>query len=183
MTTLKIILLGWSVLALGACSWLLPDDMYTYFIPFDEIVELGPYEIDVKIHLTDTADAYEPPDDERVIDIRGYFRYPSAKLREDGCVLEIDVKLEGQNQQTYPKDVVGGPYEKNFPKAKPSVNSLRDFSEPRSKEKREIDILLLTQYEQPRSVQNFRLNLRPISEDSRGSCDATKTIQNRVRVK
>lgn len=183
MSTHKTILLGCAGLALGACSWLLPDDMYTYFIPFDEIVNLGPYEIDVKIHITDTADAYEPPDDERVIDIRGYFRYPAAKLREDGCVLEIDLKLEGQNQQTYPKDVVGGPYEQNFPKAKSTVSSLRDYSNPRLELNKDIDILILTQYEQPRSVQNYSLNLKPISEDSRGACDATKTIQNRVRVK
>ena len=175
MRKLKKIILSWPALLLGTCSLpFLPITGHTYLASYEKSTKLGPYEIDVKIIL---SKAYE---NKEQINISGYFYYPAKKLIEDGCLLEIDVKIEGLTPQKYPNHVVGTEHERNFPKE----NKFDDTSNDVNKSISELESknrLTLTLYDEPKVEQIYSLNLKPISELNREFCEAKMEIKHKVK--
>ena len=176
MGTLKNNILSWPTLVLGTCSLpFLPITGHAYLASYEKNTKLGPYEVDVKIIL---SEAYG---DKGQMDIDGYFYYPAAKLIEDGCFLAIEVKIEGQTQQEYPNHVVNTEYERNFPRENIFDDSINELNKSIARLSSKKHRLTLTLYDEPQAEQIYTLKLRPISEVNREFCDATVEIKHKVR--
>ena len=108
--------------------------------------------------------------------ISGYFEYPHAQLKKDGCYIEVSVKIEGHTTEKYPAHVINTKYEKNFPIEKTSDSSLETVTY--ADEKFRLDVML---YNEPLVEQSYTLSLKPIAEKNSNFCNSTKVITHKIR--
>ena len=157
-------------LILGSCAVpFLPITQHIYLKSYNKSVKLGAYKIDARIILSENRDNND-------MRISGYFEYPAAELKKDGCYIEVSVEIEGHTTEKHPAHVINTKHERNFP-----VEKFSDSSKEKSSygdEKDRLDIML---YNEPLVEQLYTLSLKPIAEKDRKFCTATKTIKHKVR--
>jgi len=159
-----------TALFFGICALpFLPITQHEFLKPYEKIVQLGSYDIDVKIILSDNPDETE-------MSVNAYFTYPAAQMRRDKCFIEVSVDIEGQTPQKYPTHVVGTKYERNFPIERTQDSSIRDTDGV--EEFRRLNFML---YNEPIIEQYYTLTLKPVSDENSQNCKAVKIIKHKIR--
>ena len=160
--------IGFVIISICALPFL-PIKRHFLLKTYDDPIELGSYEIAPQIRLDRIGKLSE-------INIDAQFKYPAAKIFEDGCIFSVEVILKGQTPQTYPKDTktpedrVGFRIENIH--ANSETDQLNDFAD---------QTLILTLYNEPMVKQIYVLKLEPRVVDGANNCYASTQITHKAR--